>query len=440
MADPSQRGPAEASLPLSLLTSFLGRERDAAVLVKLLTGERTRLVTLTGPGGVGKTRLALHVVREAARDFDSEAAFVPLAAISDTSLVAGTIAQALGARDPAELPPEERIAAYFGDQRRLLVLDNFEQIVEAALLVAHLLARCPHLTILVTSRVRLQVAGEQEYPLAPLAVPDASAETDLDAVAPSVQLFVDRARAARPDFALTPANAPAIAGISRRLDGLPLAIELAAARVKILAPDALLARMDRSLGILTAGHRDLPPRQRTMRETIAWSYDLLDPVSQELLRIVSAFAGGFTLAAAEAVAGEGLRGIAGKEYAFPPHSLTPLPSVLDRLATLVDASLIRQAQRAAPASDDDPRFGLLETVREFGLEQLEQVGQTEWVRQAHAAWAVALAEEARPFAEGPLQAAWFDRLEADHDNLRLALAWSAEHGRHTLIRLAAALW
>ncbi len=417
------------NLPIAL-TPLVGRESAAAEVADLVRRDDVRLLTLTDPGGVGKTRLALRVAADVADGFADGAWFVPLAPITDPNLMLSAVAQALGVWEAADEPLAARLKGWLWEKDLLLVLDNFEQVVDAAPRVADLLVACPTLTILVTSRVRLRVSGECEYAVSPLTRPAPSADPSAVVAMESeaVRLFVVRARAAAADFVVTDENAAAVGAICRHLDGLPLAIELAAARAKVLSPPALLARLDQRLRVLTGGPRDQPDRLRTMRNTIAWSYDLLDEAEQTLFRRLAVFAGGFTLEAAEAVA------------AAPG---APGGDVFDGVSALVDKSLVRRLGRAAGDEAGSPRLGMLETIREYAAERLEESGEADAVRAAHAAFFLGAAEHAEARYLSVEEAPSLDRLEPDLDNLRATLTWAAAPVQaHTDLglRLGAALW
>ncbi len=417
-------GRAVGTLPRAQGT-LIGRERAIADLVSMLSDGTTRLITLTGPGGVGKTRLALAVASQLAPAFNGAVTFVPLAHIRDPSLVIPTIARTLGMNESGEQPLVDRVCAVLSNRETLLVLDNMEQITEAAPDVAALIAGAPDLSVLVTSRGALRLSGEHQYPVRVLSLPDAASGQTLESMAESeaVALFIDRARMTQPSFLLTPANAPSIVEICHRLDGLPLAIELAAARIPLLPPAALLARMERRLPLLTGGHRDLPDRLQTMRAAIAWSYDLLSTEEQTGFRRLAVFMGGFTLEAAEAIMTAG-----DEERAFFESS----GDSLDRIARLVEQGLIWQSEQP----EGDARFGMLETIREFGLEQLVVSNDEDPVRRAHAAWFLALAQEFEANGYTP-SASSLDRIERELPNFRLALAWF-EQATDTLMGLTLA--
>ena len=394
------------NLPLQP-TPFLGREDQVARIVDLLHEDDVRLLTITGPGGVGKTRVALQAAADLLEDFPEGVWFVDLSAFDDPILVPSAIAGVLGVRDEGS-GLTERLARLLSEKRLLLVLDNFERVVEAAHVVADLVVRAPGVKVLVTSRIPLHAYGEREYPLAPLLLPDPTRLPSLERLTQyeTVRLFISRAQAVKPDFEVTNDNAPAVAEICSRLDGLPLAIELAAAFVKILPPQALLKRLEKRLPLLTGGARTLPTRQQTMRNAIAWSHDLLSPMDQTLFRRLAVFAGGCTIEAAETVVD-------------PEGSL----DVFGGIASLVDKSLLRQEEGGG-----DARFHMLETVREYGLERLAASGEEPTTRERHAAWVLALAEQAEPELFGGNQQTWWKRLETELPNIRTAFAWFEQAG------------
>jgi non-specific serine/threonine protein kinase len=389
---------------------MVGRLRELARLGGLLKDPRPLLVTLTGPGGSGKTRLAIEAASEVAAEFSSGVFFVELAAISEPGLVVSEIAQTLGIREGGHRDLEELLQTHLETKSLLLVLDNFEQVVEAAPIVARLMRGCPRLAILVTSRATLRLTGEREFPVVPLELPNSHARTveEMEGCE-SVALFVERARAVSPEFVLTERTAPSVADICLRLDGLPLAIELAAARVKLLDPPSLLAQLGRRLPLLTGGPRDAPERQRTLRAAIQWSDDLLDQDERRDFTRLAVFAGTFSLEAAEAVTG----------------------ADLETLAALVDESLLKPV--------GEGRFLMLETIREYAQERLEGSGQAEQLLRAHGEYFLTLAERAETELSGPEQIGWLDLLEADHDNLRAALEWLGDHDTELQARLTVAL-
>ena len=390
-------------------TPLLGREGELGEIGLFLNNRGVRLLTLTGTGGVGKTRLALQAAREVAGLFPDGIVFVALASLGDPTFVLPTIAQSLGLREAEHRTPREAIRAFLKDKKFLLVLDNLEHLLGVAPEVADLIEDRPGLCVLVTSRAPLRVRGEQEYPVPPLALPTSTLSPAPEQVldSPSGRLFVERATAASPAFALTPQNAGAVASICWRLDGLPLALELAAAKTRFLDPATLLSRLDRALSAGWA--RDLPERQRTMRAALDWSYDLLDGAQRELFARLSVFAGGFTLEAAEAVAAAG--GVLAED-------------VIYLLEGLVEQSLVT----AGPDADGGGvRYGMLEPVRQYALEKLEEGGAGE-TRGRHARYYLALAERAGPELRGSEQAIWLGRLETELGNLRAALSWAVENG------------
>ncbi|HEX5040796.1 MAG TPA: adenylate/guanylate cyclase domain-containing protein [Candidatus Limnocylindria bacterium] len=402
------------------LTTFLGREREIGEVGELL--ETHRLLTLTGPGGTGKTRLSLEVASRMMARFPDGVYFVELASITDPELVLPTIAQALNLPDRGGRTIEERLIDYLGERRLLLVLDNFEQVLDAAAAVGRLLAAASNLAVLTSSRSALQISGEQEYPVPPLGLPDPSRLPPLAQLSQyeAVALFIERARAVKPAFEVTNENAPAVAEICVRLDGLPLAIELAAARIRILAPQAMLGRLSDRLGLLSGGSRDLPERQQTLRGAIGWSHELLDDTDRALFAGLSVFVGGAALAQIERVCGDEITG-----------------EVLDTLASLVEKSLLRQTDGA----DGEPRFTMLETIREFAEERSIERGRREVLRRAHAQAFADFASEAAGQVMGHDKRAWLDRLEDEHDNLRAAIGWAIETGEAELaLRVTASLW
>ena len=421
---PSQAGSSTPHVPDDLQlqpTVFLGREGQVEALKDLLLAPQSRLVTLTGTGGVGKTRLGLRVAEELLQHFAGGVHLVRLAPLSEPSLVATTIAQSLGVSEAAGSPPVGSLAKYLRDKQMLLVLDNFEHLLDAALDVSELLASCPRLKVLVTSRAPLRIRGEQEYLVPPLELPIAEHFPIIGRLLEneSVSLFVQRAKDVKSDFDLTEADATAVVEICRRLEGLPLAIELAAARVKLLPPQALLPRLGSRLALLTGGPRDLPARQRTIRDTIDWSYKLLEPRERVLFARLAVFVGGCTLNAAEAVC----------------HISGDVSDVLDRLGSLVDKSLVQRL-----GEDARCRFWMLETIAELAAEKLEESGAGEALRRRHAEYFLELSEKVEPELDGPQQAVWLDRLEAERDNVRAALEWALRENTELAARLCSALW
>lgn len=417
---------------------LIGRDHEVAEIQRLLLQDEVGLFTLTGSGGIGKTRLALQVAANLLDHFVEGVYFVSLAPIREAELVGVMIAQTLGVREVGGQPVLESLQDYIQDRQVLLVLDNFEQVATAAPLVGKLLAGCHRLKVLVTSRAPLHLYGEQEYPAPPLALPDAKrlraiGEDQLPSLGDvaAIALFVQRARAVKPDFALTTANAAAIAEICISLDGLPLAIELAAAKLKLFSPTALLARLQRRLTLLTGGALDLPLRQRTLRASVAWSYDLLAPDEQILFQRLAVFAGGFTLEAAQAVC----KVVAADSV--PDADQAQGIAVLDGVAALVNQNLLKQMEQVG----NEPRFGMLETLREYGLERLAASNVAEAVRRQHAEYFLALAEAFEPVLLGPDRPLILVRLETELDNLRAAMAWSqTDPGRAEVgLRLAGAL-
>jgi len=417
--------PRPTNLPVQR-TGFVGREKEVAAAKELLLRDGVRLVTVTGPGGIGKTRLAVQVANGLVECFPGGTHFVPLSSLSDPGLIASVIVQTLGIREARGQSPLEILKENLQDSLRapmLLLLDNFEQLVQAAPTVAELLAMGPNLKIMVTSRAALHVYGEHEFPVPPLALPDSRSIPTVEVLSqyPAVALFLQRAVAAKPDFTLNRENAFAVTEICARLDGLPLAIELAAARVKVLSPSSMLTRLASRLHLLTGGARDLPQRQQTLRAAMDWSYDLLSAAEQKLFRRLSVFAGGCNLEGVEAVC----------------DTKCDLDlDLLDGMASMVDKSLVQQVEQARGES----RFVMLETIREYAVEKLEASGEEALTKRAHAAYCLVLAEEAteQSGAEG---AEWLERFAFEHDNFRAGLEWLTETGDAEWgLRLGAALF
>lgn len=435
-----QTQPFEVPRPL---TPLLGRARELGNLRERLLDDEVQLVTLTGPGGVGKTRLAIEAATTLRDAFGDGVWFVDLLPHTDPARVSGAIAEALGILDTAGRSLTERLKSFLEKCEALLILDNFERVADAAPLLVPLLGSCRKLKVLVTSRVSLHVSGERQFPVPPLECPASTPTLTLAEANGSgaVRLFAMRAEAARPEFELTEANVAAVAAICQRLDGLPLAIELAAARAKHLNPSVILARLNRRLELLKGGMQDQPSRMRSMRDTVAWSYDLLTPDEQRLFRRLSVFVGGFSLDAAVAVCAGEQPG-AGNQRWLPdgdPACAPPdLPtSVLDGVTSLIDKSLLEQAREPV----DEPRFTMLDTLREYGLEQLEASGERDIIQERHAASCLALVESVEAERIGLTPPTGGNRLGPDRENVRAAVQWLSDRGEVNMgLRLASALW
>ena len=408
-----QAEPRPANIPVQR-TAFVGREKEIAAAKELLVSKDIRLLTITGPGGIGKTRLGVEIATGLQENFPGGIHFVPLSPLRDPALIASVIVQTLGIREAGGQSPLELLKKYFQDSSRepvLFLLDNFEHLIQAAPVVADLLAIAPNLKILVTSRAALHVYGEHEFPVPALGVPDSQAKSSIDALSqfPAVALFVQRAVAAKPDFELNQQNASAVIEICARLDGLPLAIELAAARIKVLSPSAMRTRLASRLQLLTGGARDLPQRQQTLRAAFDWSHDLLTPAEQKLFRRLSVFVGGCTLEGVEAVC----------------DTKGDLElDLLDGMSSMVDKSLLQQLEQA----NGESRFSMLETIREYAREKLEASGEEAATKRSHAAYCLVLAEEAAAPESGAEGAEGRERIALEHDNFRAGLDWLTESG------------
>src|SRR5215210_1326398 len=410
------------NLPLQP-TPLIGREKEVAEVCDLLRREETRLLTLTGPGGIGKTRVALQAAADLLEDFPDGTFLAQLGTLTDVELLLPAVAETLGVRETGEQPLFESFKDYLSERRLLLVLDNFEQVLGAAPTVTELLAGAPGLKVLATSRTSLRLYGEHVFPVPPLTLPDLERPPPLERLTQyeAVGLFVERAQAVKPDFKVTNESAPAVAEICVRLDGLPLAIELAAARITMLPPKALLRRLSSRLKLLTGGARDLPERQRTLKATIEWSFALLDEGEQVLFGRLAVFSGGRTLEAIEA--------ICDADGDLPMDAFEGVSSLLDK-------SLLRQEE----GPGGEPRFVMLETVHEFAREKLGKSAEAEEIKRTHAQYFLTLAEEAPPELRGPNQLEWLERLEAEHDNMRAAISWALERKEvEVALRLGGAL-
>jgi predicted ATPase/transcriptional regulator with XRE-family HTH domain len=422
------------------LTRLLGRDQEVARICQCLLDD-TRLLTLIGPPGIGKTRLSLSIAGALSDRFPDGAVFVALASVADPGLVVDALAQAVGVAEAAGHSIGDRLIEALCDRSMLLVLDNFEHVLPAAGEIARLLAACPELKVLATSRAALHIRGEQLFPVSPLALPTMAWPLEAQTVARSsaVMLFVERAQAAASNFALSDENAATVAAICARLDGLPLAIELVAARMRLLSPLALLSRLGQRLDLLAAGPSDLPPRHQTLRRAIEWSYNLLAPDEQRLFERLGVLAGDYELEAIEAICGDcGLQIADCRLEESGQSTIYNLQStILESLEVLIDHSLV--ARRAG--ADEEPRCVMLETIREYALERLAASGQLPALRERHARYYLALAERAEPELSGAQQERWLNRLEREHDQFHAALSWAQEAGAAEIgRRLAAVLW
>ena len=435
------------SAPLNNLTvnisPLVGREKEITEVAGLLRQTNVRLLTMTGIGGTGKTRLSQAVAQSMLGEFADGVFFIKLAAITNAELVASTIAQPLGVKEAGGNPMLVTLKDYLSDKQILLVMDNFEQVIDAAPQIGELLSAAPQLKVLITSRILLHLSAEREFIVPPLALPSDIASLSYDELSKyeAVKLFVERAQGAKSNFALTAENAKSVAEICARLDGLPLAIELAAARVKILSPSAILTKLENRLQLLTGGASDLPARQQTMRGAVAWSYDLLPEDERRLFERLSVFVGGFTFEAAESVGslreaeGSHEQPLTNDNQLLPAADRLLLTDILDGVTSLVDKSLIVSKEQA----DGEMRFRMLEVVREYALEMLEASGEAKAARRSHADYFLALGEEADKYLKGEESVKWLNRLEDEHDNLRAALRWSSKNDVQIAARLAAAL-